>query len=144
MLFYNLMGQTVLRRPVEPRQFTMIGMVSPSRKAPLRSSLRYAPVREAFPMVTGWPFAWIEITAEASTFGTGIGRWAPCSRSKWTVERDDTSKIQRTQNGVRFYAKNRSEPWVTAFLAGRRFLRQLAELAIDAPGPIQPITWTSI
>lgn len=122
----------------------MVGMVSPSRKTRLRCSLRYAPAPGAFPTVTGWPFAWMEVTAETLTFGTGVGRLAPFSRSKWTVVRDDIAKIERTQSGVRFYAKNRPDPWVTASLARRRFLRQLAELGIEAPGPIRPSTSTSI
>jgi hypothetical protein len=86
----------------------------------------------------------MEVTADSLTFGIGVGRLAPFSRAKWTVQRDDIARIERTQNGVRFYAKNRPDPWVTASVLGGRFLRRLAELEIEAPGPIRPSTWTTI
>lgn len=108
----------------------------------LRCSLRYAPAAGAFPTVVGWPFAWMEVSPDSLTFSTG--RLVPFSRTRWTVRRDEITQIDRTQHGLRFYAKTFSDPWVVASLAARRFLRSLAELGIEGEGPIQPSTWTTM
>ncbi|MHB8498907.1 MAG: hypothetical protein ACYDES_13160 [Acidimicrobiales bacterium] len=109
--------------------------------ARLRSSLRYAPAHGAFPTVVGWPFAWIEVAAETLTFSTG--RLVP-GGVRWTVNRSDITRIEATQHGLRFYAAGIPEPWVTASLFPRHFLKRLKGVGIEPNAPMRPTKWNTI
>jgi hypothetical protein len=108
----------------------------------VRSSLRYATAPGAFPTVVGWPFAWIEVGPELLTFSSG--RLVPFGRVRWSVRRDDITKVERTQNGLRFYAEGFPDPWVVASMLRGHFLRRLADLGIEAQGAVRPSTWKTI
>jgi hypothetical protein len=116
-------------------------MARKPEKVRLRCSLRFSSIPGAFPSVVGWPFAWMEITAQSLTFSTGL--LLPFSRARWSVRRDAITKIERTQHGVRLYTEEPPDPWVVASLATGRFLRHLAGLGIRPEGPVRPSTWTA-
>ncbi|HLI54656.1 MAG TPA: hypothetical protein VKU88_10040 [Acidimicrobiales bacterium] len=51
---------------------------------------------------------------------------------------------ERTQNGLRFFAKDLPDAWVAASLLTSRFLRQLAALGIETEVAIQPSIWKTV
>jgi hypothetical protein len=112
-----------------------------SSRTCLRSSLRYS--REGgFPVLIGFPFARLDIEDDTLTFSAN--RLVPSGRPRWSVRRDKITKIERTQNGLRFYAEGFDNPWVVASLFPSRFLAKLREHGIVAEGPIVPSKWNSI
>ena len=106
----------------------------------MRSSLRYSP-DGGFPWVIGFPFARLDIAADTLTFSAGL---VPFGRPRWTVSRDKVTKIERTQNGVRFYAEGFDNPWVVASLFPNHFLAKLRECGIVPEGPVIPTRWNTI
>lgn len=113
----------------------------PGNRVRLRSSLRYS--RDGgFPRLIGFPFARLDIAADTLTFSAGY--LVPFSRPRWTVSRDKITKIERTQNGLRFYAEGFDNPWVVASLFPNRFLAKLREFGIVPEGPVTPTKWYSI
>jgi hypothetical protein len=93
-------------------------------------------------MLIGFPFARLDIAADTLTFSTGHS--ALWGGPQWTVSRDKITKIERTQNGVRFYAEGFDNPWVVASLFPKRFLAKLRECGIVPEGPIIPSKWNTI
>ena len=107
----------------------------------LRSSLRYS--RDGgFPRLIGFPFARLDIDGDTLTFSAG--HLVPFGRPQWIVSRDKITKIERTQNGLRFYAEGFDNPWVVASLFPGRFLAKLRECGIVPEGPVTPSKWNSI
>lgn len=118
-------------------------MVKRAKKsqARLRCSLRFV-AEGGFPDVIGFPFARLEIDEDILTFSAG--RAVPFRRPRWTVRRDQITKLERTQHGVRFYAEGFDSPWVVASLFPGRFLAKLSVHGIIAKGPVIPTRWDSI
>ena len=116
-----------------------------SRPVRVRSSLRYM-ARSGFPEVIGWPFSRIDIYDDVLVFS--VGRGVPFQRALGSpdlrVRRDQIRKVERTQRGVRFYADGFEDPWVTASIFAKYFLRRLAENGIVPEGPIVPSRWDTI
>jgi hypothetical protein len=116
------------------------GVVMSENCVRLRSSLRYS--RDGgLPRVIGFPFARVDIEEDTLTFSAG--RLVP-GRPQWTVSREKVTKIEQTQNGVRFYAEGFDDPWVTASLFPKRFLAKLRDCGIVPQGPVMPTKWNSI
>ena len=116
-------------------------MRSKATHARLRCSLRFS--RDGgFPEVIGFPFARIDISEDTLAFSSG--RRLPFGRRQWTVRRDQITKLERTQHGVRFYADGIQSPWVVASLFPRRFLAKLRAHGIVADGPVVSSKWDSI
>ena len=90
----------------------------------------------------GFPFARLDIHEDTLAFSGGRG--LPFGRPRWTVRRDQITKLERTQHGVRFYAEGFDNPWVVASLFPRRFLAKLRQHGIVAEGPVVPSKWNSI
>lgn len=107
----------------------------------LRTSLRYSR-KGGFPTLIGYPFARLDIEDDTLTFSAG--HFVPFSRPQWSVRRDAITRIERTQNGVRFYAMGFDNPWVIASFFPGRFLTKLRENGIVAEGPPIPSKWNSI
>jgi hypothetical protein len=84
----------------------------------------------------------MEVTPETITFSAG--KLVPFGRPRWSVQREAITRIERTQNGLRFHGEGLPDPWVVASLMSGRFLRRLAALGIKADGPTRPSTWTTI
>lgn len=109
----------------------------------IRCSLRYAANPGSGPTLIGWPFAWMEITADSVVFAAG--RLVPFGRPRWEMRRVAVTKIERTRGGVRFFAEGFSDPWIAGSLFPRRFFKRLADAGIDIPdGPIVPTGWDTI
>ena len=119
----------------------MVNEVESASGTRLRCSLRF--VREGgFPEVVGFPFARLDIHGDALPFsGGGL---LPFGRPRWTVRRDQVTKLERTQNGVRFYAEGFDNPWVVASLVPKRFLAKLREHGLVVEGQVIPSKWNSI
>ena len=106
----------------------------------LRSSLRYS-FDGGFPRLIGFPFARLDIATDTLTFSA---RHMPFGSPRWTVSRAKITKIERTQNGVRFYAEGFDNPWVVASPFTNRFLTKLRECGIVPEGPVIPVRWNTI
>jgi hypothetical protein len=113
----------------------------PGSSVRLRSSLRYSP-DGGIPRLIGFPFARLDIAADTLTFSAG--HLVPFGRPQWTVSRDKIMKIERAQNGVRFYAEGFDNPWVVASPFRSRFLAKLLECGIVPEGPVIPVRWNTI
>ena len=108
----------------------------------LRCSLRFVG-DSGSPEVIGFPFARLDICGDTLAFFGGHG--LPFGRPRWTIRRDQISRLERTQNGVRFYAEGFDSPWVVASLFPHRFLAKLRKHGVVvAEGPIVPSKWNSI
>ncbi len=105
----------------------------------LRCSLKYSP-HGGFPELIGYPFARLDIYDDRLTFSAARLLGVP----RWTVQRDQITKLERTQKGVRFYAKGFDSPWLVASFFEDRFLGKLREHGIVAEGPVVRSTWTTI
>ena len=103
--------------------------------------MRYMPP-SGFPEVVGFPFARIDFYADTLVFS--VGRGVPFGRPRWSVDRRKILRVEPTQRGVRFYAEGFKEPWVTASLFPRYFLRKLAQEGIIPEGPVVPTRWNTI
>jgi hypothetical protein len=109
----------------------------------IRCSLRYAPNPGSGPTLVGWPFAWMEITADSVTFSAG--RLVPFGRPRWEVRKAAITKLERTRGGLRFFAEGFSDPWIAGSLFPERFFKKLADAGIAMPdGPIVPTGWDAI
>lgn len=118
----------------------MVTRSEPSRVR-LRCSLRF--LRDGgFVEVIGFPFARLDIDEDTLAFSGSRG--LPFGRPLWAVRRDEITRLERTQNGVRFYAEGFDNPWVVASLFPRRFLAKLRQHGIVAEGPVVPSNWNSI
>jgi hypothetical protein len=94
------------------------------------------------PEVIGFPFARLEIQEDSLSFSGA--RWLPFGRPHWTISRDKITKVERSRNGVRFYADGIPSPWVAGSLFPRRFLEQLRQHGIVVEGPVVPSKWNTI
>lgn len=119
----------------------MVSRSSKRGRVRLRCSLRYRS-DGSFPIVIGFPFARLDIDGDNLRFSAG--RLVPFHRPRWQVSRSQITKIEHTQQGVRFYAAGFNDPWSVASIFPRHLLRKLSENGIVVDGPIIPTTWNSI
>jgi hypothetical protein len=109
----------------------------------LRCSLRYFPEPGGGPPTTvGWPFAWLEVSEGNLT--VAAGRLVPFGRPRWTVPVDRITRVEPTQQAVRFFADGFHDPWVIASLFPNRLLATLARFGIHPEGPTKPSTWNTL
>ena len=96
-----------------------------------------------FPRVIGYAFAWTQIERETLTFGSG--RAALFGTVRWSVPRDQITRIERTQcGGVRFFAEGRSDPWVIGSLRPRHLLAKLRRHGLEPEGSVVRSRWNTI